>query len=196
MDTIRWLVPFTWGIDMQAIDAIVRMADESAATLVAISLVSRPEKPEHAGLRPEHLQQSRDFLEAIRWKADRFGVALESYEVFTIDAVQSIMMLTHEMRCNAIVLASRSGREALLETHQLKRLLEQPPASLLVLRLAKQFERRAVENFVARAWCWLQQRLRHEECPIGTEQEAAQSTNRLEELLWIRTEEHRRRLSL
>jgi nucleotide-binding universal stress UspA family protein len=189
MDTRRWLVPFTWGVDMQAIDAVVRLADGGNATLVAASLVSRSDAPGYRGPRLEHIQQSKDFLEAIKWKADRLGVALDQHEVFTVDAIQSITTLARELRCDAIVLVSRGEREALLRTHQLKHLLAEPPAVLLVLRLSSQTRRQPPERtgLGARVLAWLRNG--------GKQQERATPAWGLPEPegpLWIRTEQHRR----
>lgn len=182
MDTRRWLLPFTQGVDMQAIDAVVSLAKGSGITLVAVSLVSAPDKPGSRGVRLEHIQQSKDFLEAVKWKAIRLGASLERHEVFTVDVMQSLTTLTHELQCDTIVLVSHSQREVLLHAHQLKRLLENPPASLLVLRLSTQTERQPAGGLRERVLAWL--RRRQEDVRSGW------STPELEEPLWIRTEEY------
>src|SRR5207248_5017010 len=71
METRRCLLPFTHGVNMQAIDYAVSLAGSSGATLVAVSLVSVPQAPRPRGARLEHIQQSKDFLEAVKWKATR-----------------------------------------------------------------------------------------------------------------------------
>jgi nucleotide-binding universal stress UspA family protein len=191
METRRWLFPFTWGMDMQAIDAAVRLAEGSGATLVAVSLISKPDG--NRGVRLEHIQQSKDFLEAVKRKADQLRVPLNRHEIITVDAMQSITTLTHELRCDAIVLVSRGEREALLRAHQLKHLLIQPPTSLLVLRLTRQTGEQAVRNrwLGARIWAWLRQ---------GTQRGEVQGSRgpglAPEEPLWIRTEAHHRGISL
>jgi len=189
METRRWLLPFAWGMDMQAIDAAVRLADGSGATLVAVSLISRSEKPGNRGVRLEHIQQSKDFLEAINWKATRFNVSLERHEVFTVDVMQSITTLVHELHCDALVLVSQAERETLLRSHQLKRILEDPPASLLVLRLSSRAGRQSTEKKGpgARALSWLRRR-------IGGQHSTGQAweTSKLEGPFWVRSEEHRR----
>ena len=183
MDTRRWLVPFTWGVDMQAIDAVARLAEGGEATLVAVSLISKPDKPGSHGPRLEHIQQSKDFLEAIKWKAERLGIALERHEVITVDVMQSIAALARELRCDAIVLVSRGEREALLRGHHLKHLLAEPPASLLVLRLTALARRRqAVGNLGVRLLAWLRLRRGVEE--VGAELDMLAP----DEPLWIRTE--------
>jgi hypothetical protein len=190
MDTRRWLVPFTWGTDMQAIEAVVRLAEGGRATLVAASLISVPNRPGNRGPRLEHIQQSKDFLEAMRWKADRLDVSLERHEVITVNVAQSIAALARELRCDAIVLVSRGEREALLRDHQLKQLLVEPPATLLVLRLSAQAQPHPVRKLKSRFLAWLRQHWRSEEGPgeVGTKAD----TPVLEEPLWIRTEGYHR----
>src|SRR5260370_774174 len=70
MKTPRWLLPFTHGVDTAAIEYAVRLAESAGATLVPVSLISAPPK----GARLEHIQQSKDFLEAVQHKAERFQV--------------------------------------------------------------------------------------------------------------------------
>jgi CheY-like chemotaxis protein len=86
MKTPRWLLPFMHGVDMRAIEYTVRLAESAGATLIPVSLITAPPK----GARLEHLQQSKDFLEAVQHKAARYLVPVERYEVFTADAQQSI----------------------------------------------------------------------------------------------------------
>src|SRR5689334_10446120 len=97
----RWLLPFTHGVDMHAIDYVVRLAESAGTMLVPVSLVS---SPPNKGARLEHIQQSKDFLEAVRFKAERLQVPVERYEVFTADVLRSITILVHEMHCDGIVL--------------------------------------------------------------------------------------------
>ncbi len=186
METRRWLVPFTWGVDMQAIDAVARLAEGGGTTLVAVSLISRPDKPGSQSLRLEHIQQSKDFLEAIRWKADGLGVALERHEVITVDIMQSIATIARELHCDAIVLVSHGEREALLRGHQLKHLLVEPPAALLVLRLAAHTRRQPAGSFGARVLAWLWQRWRRGK--VDGDITAELDMLAPEEPLWIRTE--------
>jgi hypothetical protein len=188
METRRWLVPFSWGVDMQAIDAVVRLAEGGRATLVAVSLITRPDRPGGRGPRLEHIQQSRDFLEAMRWKAERLHVSLERHEVITVDVMQSIATLMSELCCDAIVLVSRGEREALLSGHQLKHVLVDPPAALLVLRLGAQARPHPVRRLGPRVLAWLQQHWRSEGGlgEGGTEVDMPVP----EGPLWIRTEDY------
>lgn len=126
MSTHRWLLPFTHGVDMRAIDDVVFLAENAGAILVAVSLVSVPQ-----GARLEHIEQSKDFLEALQYKAARRGVSVERYEVFTTDVIQSITSLTHETQCTAFILVT-GGK--MLRDHEMKHLLTRPPATLMLIR--------------------------------------------------------------
>jgi hypothetical protein len=141
MNIRRWLLPFTWGMDMQAIDSVLGLAESSEATLVALSLVTVPDKSRFRGARLEHIQQSKDFLEAVKWKAARLRVPVERYEVFTPDVFASIAMLVHDLNCDSMILVSSGKRDVLLRAHELKRLLTDPPASFVLLRLPTPPER-------------------------------------------------------
>ena len=78
----RWLLPFTYGVDMRAIDYLVSLAENNGATLIPVSLVSVPKDSRSGGARLEHIQQSKDFLEAVKYKSARLQVPVERYEVF------------------------------------------------------------------------------------------------------------------
>ena len=140
----RWLLPFTHGVDMRAIDYLVSLAENNGATLIPISLVYVPTESRSRGARLEHIQQSKDFLEAVKYKAARLQVPVERYEVFTSDAVQSITTLVHDLHCDGIVMVAIERKEVLLHAHELKQLLVEPPASLVLIRLpARSQEARA-----------------------------------------------------
>src|SRR5215467_9511353 len=113
MDTRRWLLPFTYGVDMQAIDAVVSLAESAGTTLVALSLVLVPEARRSRGARLEDIQQSKDFLEAIRWKAARCQVPVEYREVFTGDVPGSIATLMLDLGCDSMVLVSNGKYDML-----------------------------------------------------------------------------------
>jgi hypothetical protein len=132
---LRWLLPFTHGVDMRAIDYLVSLAENNGATLIPVSLVSVPNESRSRGARLEHIQQSKDFLEAVKYKAARLHVPIERYEVFTSDVLQSITMLVHDLHCDGIVMVAIENKEVLLYAHELKQLLVEPPASLVLIRL-------------------------------------------------------------
>ncbi|HEU0003361.1 MAG TPA: hypothetical protein VFQ36_20815 [Ktedonobacteraceae bacterium] len=131
MKTARWLLPFTSGVDMLAIDYVVRLAGSTGAMLIPVSLVCAP--PE--GARLEHIQQSKDFLEAVQHKAARYGVAVERFEVFTPNVLQSIRTLVYEMCCDGIVLLTSGEQTRLMQDEEIKQLLVEPPTALVLIRL-------------------------------------------------------------
>jgi hypothetical protein len=120
---------------MRAIDYALSLAENKGATLIAVSLVNVPTGSRSGGVRLEHIQQSKDFLEAVQFKTARYQVPLERYEVFTSDAIQSITMLIHDLHCDGIVMVAIEHKEVLLPNHVLKGLLEEPPVSLVLIRL-------------------------------------------------------------
>jgi hypothetical protein len=183
MESRRWLFPFTHRVDMQAIDTVVRLAGNVGATLVAVSLVSVPAGRWSQGARLEHIQQSKDFLEAIKYKAARLQVVIERYEDFTSNVLGSITLLARDQRCDRIVLVSCGEKEILLEAHEKKRLLETPPVPLVILYLPTRAERK--RSIRTRFLTWLH---RPGERQDAIEQE--QDTAGVGELSWIRTEEH------
>src|SRR5258708_26769003 len=132
MKTPRWLLPFTHGVDTAAIEYAVRLAESAGATLVPVSLISAPPK----GARLEHIQQSKDFLEAVQHKAERFQVPVERYEVFTADVIQSLTTLVHERRCEGSVLVTGGEDSRFMRDREVKHLLIKPPSPPRVIRLS------------------------------------------------------------
>ena len=157
----RWLLPFTHGVDMRAIDYLVSLAKNNRATLIPVSLVSVPNESRSRGARLEHIQQSKDFLEAVKYKAARFQVPVERYEVFTSDAIQSITMLVHDLHCDGIVMVAIEHKEVLLRAHELKQLLVEPPASLVLIRLPAHPQETRAFYLGAGLLSWLRRLWRH-----------------------------------
>jgi hypothetical protein len=185
MKSPRWLFPFTHGVDMRAIDTVVRLAEEEGATLVAVSLIAvRPERRSQ-GVRLEHIQQSKDFLEAVKFKAARHQVTIERYEAFTSNVLESITLLTHDQRCDSIILVMCGEKETLLATGEKKCLLEAPPAALVLIRLPTQAEwkRHMRTRFVS----WLRRRRERQD-----DIDQRQGTAGIGEPSWIKVKEHHR----
>ncbi|HLI71728.1 MAG TPA: hypothetical protein VKV19_18375 [Ktedonobacteraceae bacterium] len=141
MKTQRWLLPFTCSVHMRAIDAALRVANFNGATLVALSLVAPRPGRGMLHIRLEQIQESRDFLEAVRWKAIRSQTAVELHEVLTNDVPGSIATSVQELACQSIMLINCEARGkrglqyTLLSEEALKQVLMEPPASLLFLTL-------------------------------------------------------------
>jgi hypothetical protein len=108
---------------------------------------------------------------------------VELHEVYTVDAMQSITTLIHELRCDGIVLASHRKDEIFLQASYFKRLLESPPAPLVLIRLSEPSGRK--ERLSLRFLSWLQKlwKGRGDARPV-------QDIPAIEDPLWIRMEEH------
>ena len=184
MNRTRWLLPFTSAVDMRALDAVVCLAESHGATLVAMSLITVPHESRPRGVRLEYLQQSKDFLVAVQCKAARQHVLIECYEVFTADVIRSMKPLVHEQHCSSIVLVTRGEKDSLLQHHELRQLLDAPPASLVLIRLPAHTQP---------AWLWSPgswfadglRHLRGQQNNLNQQQDMPV----LEEPSWIRTEE-------
>src|SRR5260221_13115049 len=150
MKTPRWLLPFRQGVATAAIEYAVRLAESAGGTLVPVSLISAPPK----GARLEHIQQSKDFLEAVQHKAERFQVRVERYEVFTADVIQSLTTLVHERRCEGIVLVTGGEHSRLLRDEEVKHLLIKPPAAPVLVRLSAPIGLGPAPSLPARVFSW------------------------------------------
>jgi len=135
MQTTRFLLPFVHGVDKFAIEQAILLAKSHQATLVPLVLIHVPEECRKKGVRLEYLQQSKDFLETVKQKADWYSVQIERLEVFTSDVVQSINLVASEMECVGILLFVNHKGGILLQFHEIKHLMEMPVHKLYVLRL-------------------------------------------------------------
>jgi len=132
--TTRLLLPFTYGIEMETIEAAVLMAASHHATLVPLSLISVP-RARAKGARLEHIQQSKDFLEATQQKTLWHRVPLERFEVFTGNVVQSISVLVHQLACDGVILARRGQRGSLLSAEIIEQLMATRSCTLYLIYL-------------------------------------------------------------
>ncbi len=135
MKTTRFLLPFVHGVDKFAIEQAILLAKSHQATLVLLVLMHVPEERQKKGVRLEYLQQSKDFLETVKQKADWYSVQIERLEVFTSDVVQSINLVASEMESEGILLFVNHKGGILLQLREIKRLMEMPERKLYVLRL-------------------------------------------------------------
>ena len=135
MKTTRFLLPFEHGVDKFAIEQAILLAKSHQATLVPLVLIYVPEERRKKGVRLEYVQQSKDFLETIKQKAEWYSVQIERLEVFTSDVAQSINLITSEMECEGILLFVNHKGGILLKLHEIKRLMEMPACKLYVLHL-------------------------------------------------------------
>ena len=133
--TPRFLLPFVHGVDMCAIEQAILLAEAQEAILVPLVLIYVPEQRRARGVRLEYIQQSKDFLEAIKFKAARYAVPVERLEVFTSDVVQSINLVAGELECEGILLFIGRKDGILLQANEIKRLLEMPSCKLYIIHL-------------------------------------------------------------
>lgn len=134
MKTTRLLLPFTHGVEMETLEAAVRLAASHHATLVPLSLIAVPQA-RGKGARLEHIQQSKDFLEATQHKAVRHCVSLERFEAFTGDVAQSIAALIPRLECDGMILALRGRNGSLLSAKMIEQLMAIAPCPLYLIYL-------------------------------------------------------------
>ena len=111
--TTRLLLPFTYGGEMDTIEVAVLLAASHHAALVPLSASCASD--ERKGVRLEHIQQSKDFLEAVQRKAFRHHVPLERFEVFTGARVQRMFVLMDQLGCDGILLVLRGRNGSVLD---------------------------------------------------------------------------------
>lgn len=152
MKDARWLLPFTYGLDTNAIDSILRQAKHSDATLVAVSLCTAASQEQ---MRVERNVQAEVFLKTVQQAAEKHQVSVERYQVFTSDVVRSISMLTANLQCTSLVVVTGEKQGGLLSTQELRHLLLHEQASSLVLiRLPVQKEKTSTFNPAAKFFSW------------------------------------------
>ena len=135
MKTTRFLLPFVHGVDKFAIEQAILLAKSHQAVLVPLVLIHVPEERRKKGIRLEHLQQSKDFLETIQQKADWYAVQIERLEVFTSDVVQTINLVASEVEYEGILLFVSHKGGILLQLHEIKRVMEMPVRKLYIIHL-------------------------------------------------------------
>jgi len=132
--TTRLLLPFTHGVEMETLEAAVGLAASHHATLVPLSLIPVPQT-RGKGARLEHIQQSKDFLEATQQKALRHHVPLERFEAFTSDIVRSIALLVPRLAGDGMILALRGRNGSLLSAKMIEQLIAISPCPLYLIYL-------------------------------------------------------------
>jgi hypothetical protein len=99
-------------------------------------LIVVPEIPQKQGPRLESIQQSKDFLEVVRWKAERYDVSVELHEVRTGNVHEHIKRLVRDLHCHSIVVVTDGKEGILFDTQEIANLLVGTiPASLVLMRL-------------------------------------------------------------
>jgi hypothetical protein len=153
--TNQWLLPFTFGVDMQALDAALALVQKGSATLVALSLITVPAGKRSRGVRLEHIQQSQDFLETVKYRAARFDIPIERHEVYTESVLESLETLPHELGCEGMILLSRGGQALLLDSQEMQHLLSTVPVPLMLIHLPGQTAQSWLSHVMTRCASWL-----------------------------------------
>ena len=154
----RLLLPFTHGVDMFAIEQAILLAKSLDATLLPLALIHVPEERRAKGARLEYIQQSKDFLEAVKYKAARYGVPVERFEVFTADIVRGINIVAKEQRCEGILLFVGGRKGVLLQADEIKGLMEMAVCKLYITRIQSNGNKGSVQTFRERLSNWLSRR--------------------------------------
>ncbi len=135
MKAVRFLLPFTHGINIQAIEQVMRLAQSRNATIVCASLIPLPVKHPKQGARLEHIQQARDMQRTMIKLAQRYHITLEMHECFSSTIVKSIIELTASLHCESVVLVLRDQKALLLRTADTQQLLKEHEAPFFIIHL-------------------------------------------------------------
>lgn len=135
MQTTRILLPFTQDLNLGALEYAIQFARSCRAMLIPLILLPLSAHQWMHSPCLEAIEQAVDFLEAVRWKAIRADVPIESYDLQTHDVVRSIRAFAQEMMCEGILLFQQEGAALLLPTEIVKCLLEQAPCKRYLVHL-------------------------------------------------------------
>jgi hypothetical protein len=166
MKTTRFLLPFVHGVDKFAIEQAILLAKSHQATLVPLALIHVSEERRKKGVRLEYLQQSKDFLETVKQKADWYAVQVERLEVYTSNVVQSINLVASDMECEGILLFVSQKGGILLQLNEIKRLMEMPVRKLYVLHLPTKERVKFAQEVRRRFSDWLYRRNKRQGEPM------------------------------
>ena len=125
------LLPFVHGIDSAALSCALAFARKADATLLLVSFI----RVNGHRVRAETIAQRQDFFELMTHKAARAGVTIECMPISTEQIARSIQMLVQEMACAGTLLFVRNGNGVLMETEDIKQILEQPHRPVYLFRL-------------------------------------------------------------
>ncbi|MBE3561432.1 MAG: hypothetical protein IMW89_19760 [Ktedonobacteraceae bacterium] len=144
------LLPFTEHVEMDAITEAVVLASLFKTGLIALSLIRIPGIGQKRKVRLEYIQQSQDFLEAIRHKARRYEIQVQPVELYTHDAARSIHTFAHEMDCTGILLFTSESVPLLLNAGEVQWLMERETLPLFLTQLKTREFRFPWQRWMAR----------------------------------------------
>jgi len=126
--------------------------------MIPLSEQQRAKEP-----RLEAIEQANDFLEAVKDQAALGGVEVEPCAMETHEVVRSISLFAQEMLCEGILLFLRGGTTVLLPLEVIKRLFEQVPCTLCLVRLHPTDRTRPVQRLLQWGFDCIRRRLGHQE---------------------------------
>jgi len=140
----RLLLPFTGEIQEEAIDAALMLAQWCGATLVPLVLIRLPET-EHAHM--ERRRQIDLFQTIMSRRAALMQVPVEGMTRSTHNVERSIHLFAQEMKCVRILLFTQEGMGVLLDTQEVKQVVEQEKSTpLYQLRLIPKENRASLQQ--------------------------------------------------
>ena len=140
----RVLLPFTHGINIEALEYAVRFARSCQATLVSLAVMHLPERLRSNEPRLEAIAQANDFLEAMQHKANKAAVPMERFALVTRDVSSCINAFAQEMSCDGILLFPQRNSSALLTFEVMQQLLEKTSCPLYLIHLPSSHQRQSV----------------------------------------------------
>jgi hypothetical protein len=155
------LLPFTQDIDLDALEYAVQLARGCQATLIPLALIPLSEEQWAEGPRLEAIEQANDFLEAVKYIAERAKVVVEPHEMYTRDVVRSLSVFAQEMMCEGILLFLQQGTTVLLPPEVMRRLLKRAPCTLGIVRLQPANKTGPVRRLLTWGYDQLRRRLGH-----------------------------------
>lgn len=135
MKKTRLLLPFTHGVQADALEYAVLMAQSRNAILVPLSIIRASCQHGTKGPRLEHIQQSQDFLATVAYKALKHGVEVEQHEAYVADPVECIRESIQTLKCDGVLLLIENGAGVLLQTSELKHVVASVSNQVHVIRI-------------------------------------------------------------
>ena len=122
MEQQRFLLPFTYDVDVQALHSVLQLAKIHNAKLVALALIPLAEQQRPENVRLESIQQIQDFLEVLHTQAEIHAVQIEAYELYTHNVLESIYDYTRRLHCQRILLSYEEEKAHFLRTDEAQQL--------------------------------------------------------------------------
>ncbi|GAC1427002.1 MAG: hypothetical protein PVS3B3_05850 [Ktedonobacteraceae bacterium] len=122
MEQKRFLLPFTYDVDVKALHFVLQLAKIYNATLVALALIPLSEQQRPEDVRLEYLEQVQDFLAVLHTQAAIHSVKVEEHELYTHDVLESIHCYTQYLYCERVLLSYEGEKTHFLHAHEAQQL--------------------------------------------------------------------------